>query len=506
MKALVVLFATLSGALLGRARPASSGWEGDGTRRGVLRLRQEVCNCDNITLRSSEPLARSSSAVRAVLSSPVCSVDGHTFASLCLALCQGADVDEADVTGEGCTHGITAIRRLTPPPDGRLPAVLSRKGSNMAYLGRIDRTTAPPTQHSAAVFDKRRAARPAGGSYLIRGQSDVYLLDDRTAPLEGAMACRSTSADGDECANANDPQHVTGTFARRQNNTSQQEQACPETSSRRDDDEAALPEHCFDPDDRERVDSTQMPWKAVGLLRLPKLDQGEVVNCTGNIVFGTYVLTNAHCLIDKQDNWIFSPGTGEFCAGYDAEKVFDCVKVLEASVFLPWVFEPSGREEEAAYDFALVKLERNSVDGFDFDIGSFCDEIRPIGAIQGFEFAGYPEDKDTEEVRQAMWRVPPVNQFEPPETSTIFIFPECDEVRRGNGFSRLLHYADIDEGNSGSGMWLDASADDDEGRRVIVALQSGRSRQGTKVNFATEMTPRAIDVIKYWRDVMDEGG
>jgi len=282
---------------------------------------------------------------------------------------------------------------------------------------------------------------------------DVYLMDGTGEAQKDILACRveeephnGTSTAG-VCVKSSDPNRVDRRFRVSGNSTaatSEQEQTCP--ARRRRAVGGRVPLHCFDPDDRVRVsldESGEEPWKGVGLLELD-LD-GQPFFCTGNLVFDRFVLTNAHCLWNRESEPQSKFVGGRFCPGFNGEEVLPCVDADEARIYRPWLELDPGYKEEVPIDFAMVRLVDAPQDSLSFDIGTFC------GESPGLIFAGYPEDKN-DVVERGMWRMPPQNQGRPGGSTENIVFPECDENgqlpdRRGleKGFSVLEHRADIGE-------------------------------------------------------------
>lgn len=66
-------------------------------------------------------------------------------------------------------------------------------------------------------------------------------------------------------------------------------------------------------DNRLPIDSSVYPYTAIGQLRFTEAGSGATYLCTGTLFSERHVITNAHCLYNKElqqfhSGWEFSPG------------------------------------------------------------------------------------------------------------------------------------------------------------------------------------------------------
>ena len=108
-------------------------------------------------------------------------------------------------------------------------------------------------------------------------------------------------------------------------------------------------DHYYGRDDRFLVDTTQMPWRAIGLL------VSEEMSCTGALIGPDLVLTAAHC-ITSDGAKIVLPDT--FQAGATGGQFAGDARVISGYVAPDYDPEDAGPGQGNGNDWAILRLDR----------------------------------------------------------------------------------------------------------------------------------------------------
>lgn len=203
-----------------------------------------------------------------------------------------------------------------------------------------------------------------------------------------------------------------------------------------------LRDHHFGFDDRIRVDSTAMPWRAIGQV---VLDGGG--RCTATLVAPDVILTAAHCFNGRVGQ---IPGGGRFLAGYGASG-----SAAVASLTVSYV-NPQYRNDLTADigqgngdDWAFARLDR------------------PIGSDIGYMDVLAPSASDQSQALAGTWYR--VNQ-------AGYSWDTGDDISANIGCrivsffadSTIFHECDTTQGDSGSPIFVDRG----NGQYAVVAVDS----------------------------------
>lgn len=130
-------------------------------------------------------------------------------------------------------------------------------------------------------------------------------------------------------------------------------------------------------DNRDRVDVSEFPWRAIG-----RVNRATGGFCTGVLVGPRTVLTAAHCLWNKQTRRLLPPISLHFLAGYNKEKYLVHGRVVGVWAPKPFLREKMKGGNLLSKDYALLTL------------------ARPVGNMVGY-LTPFPKGKDERRVTQA---------------------------------------------------------------------------------------------------------
>jgi protease YdgD len=211
-------------------------------------------------------------------------------------------------------------------------------------------------------------------------------------------------------------------------------------------------------DDRLPVLSRAFPWSAIGRINMVSDDGRPSYSCTGTLISRDVVLTNSHCLIDRETNKPFRRPLA-FKPSMIQGVALDEAKVI--SYDYGW---KSGATDPQN-DWAILKLDQPLGDTYGYMGWRSLDFSNPqvrAAAVEKVMVAGYSGDFPTD--RQLGW---------PGETAGVDI--RCSIVNTEPGL--LFHDCDTNPGASGSAIF----AQFDDGRFYIIGLHAGSNRRSERL-------------------------
>eukprot|EP01025_Chloroclados_australasicus_P033725 TRINITY_DN3444_c0_g1_i1.p1 TRINITY_DN3444_c0_g1~~TRINITY_DN3444_c0_g1_i1.p1 ORF type:complete len:456 (-),score=42.58 TRINITY_DN3444_c0_g1_i1:695-2062(-) len=202
-------------------------------------------------------------------------------------------------------------------------------------------------------------------------------------------------------------------------------------------------------------DSTSTPFSAIGQLQ---------VGCTAALIGSRYVITAAHCILDRFDRELrdldFTPAKNGHFEPYGKFEWFN--------FFLPkaWV-----ENKTASADFAVIMYKNRIADL----VGGYLDlQVDCAKELYILNVAGYPSDKTPEGSLYA--------------TSCQGVELRCTDMT-------LIHTCDTFGGMSGAPMI--SYRKDQDPAFAIRAIHTGGNRQ-LQLNFGTNITPKIKETINSW--------
>jgi protease YdgD len=198
-------------------------------------------------------------------------------------------------------------------------------------------------------------------------------------------------------------------------------------------------------DDRVRVDSTEAPWRSIGLLAL----RGGGI-CTATLVAPDVILTAAHCFFDRDDRPVRD---GLFMAGMTGEGPAAQARIINR------------------YVNPAFRIDDDSRTGFmrdgDHEDWAFARLAEPLGTTEGYLPVLVPSPSEQRLAEQGQWY--PISQ-------AGYSWDTGDDISAHLGCSidtffedgTILHYCDTTRGDSGSPLLVDRG----DGQYAVLAIGS----------------------------------
>jgi protease YdgD len=234
-------------------------------------------------------------------------------------------------------------------------------------------------------------------------------------------------------------------------------------------------QNIFGRDDRIPMKSQEYPWSTIGRVEVDKGNE-DVDICSGTLIWKNLVITNAHCVLENENQGSVKPEAIKFSLN-----VVDDEALSEARVKAIWLGTKSPNTEREK-DWAILQLDKPLGEKYGWMEFAFLDSIDE--RVSKFTMVGYSLDFPAEN-----------------PAYTAGVHQGCTIRGEKNGY--LLHDCDMTQGASGGPIFFLR----DNGEAVIVAINAAQyiipgGRQKTPM-----YTPRTANIavmVSSWAEAVSE--